>query len=136
MFYTSYFGNINRIKSIYPDMTFISIAGYAPKSYTGYQYKQLAPKYIWWKEWHDKFQDNLESEESKKFYTDKYYETVLSKLDVIDVVKHFLEFKTICLLCYELPYKFCHRHIVADWLHKNGYFIEEFSIGRSFIQMF
>lgn len=31
----------------------------------------------------------------------------------------------IALLCYEKPDDFCHRHLVADWLRKNGYECEE-----------
>lgn len=108
-------------------MVFISIAGYAPKEYNGLQYKNLAPKYLWWKEWHDKFHNDLNSYESKAFYKDKYYKTVLDKLDVIDVMKHFMEFEHSCMLCYEKPPDFCHRHIVAEWLTKNGFFIEEFT---------
>jgi uncharacterized protein (DUF488 family) len=33
-----------------------------------------------------------------------------------------------CLLCYEKPGDFCHRHIVAEWLHNNlGVHVEEFN---------
>ena len=31
------------------------------------------------------------------------------------------------LVCYEKPSDFCHRHLVADWLNKNGYDCEELS---------
>ena len=34
----------------------------------------------------------------------------------------------IALLCYEKPDDFCHRHLVADWLNKNGYKCEEYVI--------
>ena len=31
----------------------------------------------------------------------------------------------IALICYEKPTDFCHRHLVADWLNKNGIECEE-----------
>ena len=39
-----------------------------------HQCKKLAPKYTWWKEWHD-------GELSNEQYTEKYYETVLNQLE-------------------------------------------------------
>lgn len=26
----------------------------------------------------------------------------------------------VCLLCYETPEKFCHRHLVCNWLNDHG----------------
>lgn len=34
--------------------------------------------------------------------------------------------KKICLICFEKPTDFCHRHLVADWLTKNGFQCEEY----------
>lgn len=34
--------------------------------------------------------------------------------------------KDICLICYEKPNDFCHRHLVADWFRENGYEAVEF----------
>lgn len=34
--------------------------------------------------------------------------------------------KEICLICYEKPSDFCHRHLVADWLNKNGVKCKEY----------
>ena len=31
----------------------------------------------------------------------------------------------VVLLCYEKRGDFCHRHLVADWLNKNGFNCEE-----------
>ena len=33
--------------------------------------------------------------------------------------------KDIALICYEKPSDFCHRHLVAEWLNKNGFKCEE-----------
>lgn len=31
----------------------------------------------------------------------------------------------IALICYEKPSDFCHRHLVADWLNRNGFECKE-----------
>ena len=35
--------------------------------------------------------------------------------------------KDICLMCYEKPSDFCHRHLVANWLNENGIECKEWS---------
>ena len=97
---TSYFAN-------YKGENGVSIAGKCPDWYKGRQYKKLAPKYDWWKKWHD---ENL----SEEWYTQKYYETVLSKLDAKEVYEELGS--DVVLLCWERSEKFCHRHLIAEWL--------------------
>lgn len=114
---TSYFSNMNNVME--QNTWFVSIAGKSPNfyselanTYAEYKiYKPLAPKYEWWKEWHD---GNLTDEQ----YVEKYKETVLSKLDAQKVFNDLTNDnrKDIVLLCWEGRGKFCHRHIVADWL--------------------
>ena len=118
-FYTSYFGNIKKILKACPDAGLVSIAGKTPDWFKGQKFKKLAPHYDWWKEWHDMFASNLDSHESRSWYTEKYIKTVLQHLDARNVATKLKEctgFKTVFLLCYETPDKFCHRHIVAEWL--------------------
>lgn len=111
--YTSYFGNINNIpKGIIP----IAICGKSPNGWTGFEYKRLAPKWSFfkvWKETHD-----------NQYYIDNFYALVLNKLNQDSVMRE-LEMisggQDICLLCYETPDKFCHRHLVAGWLSSAGY---------------
>lgn len=122
MIYTSYFGNIRKIKAAFPDAALISIAGKSPDWYNGLKYEYLAPKYSWWKEWHDKFKDDYDSTESMMFYSMRYAQTVLSGLDPHEVkcdLYNMANAKTVFLLCYETPEKFCHRKLVADWLTSN-----------------
>ena len=126
MIYTSYFENIYRIRDQVPDMTFVSIAGYSPQYFKGLHWKHFAPKKEWWNEWHNKFHFNLESPESKAFYKEKYQKTVLDNLDIDLISSDLSKYKEICMMCYELPFQFCHRHIVADWLRKFNFFVEEF----------
>lgn len=122
MIYTSYFGNLSKIPEyIIP----ISICGKAPDWYKGLQYKKLAPKYDFfmkWKETHD-----------NDYYIKNFKEKVLDKLNTANVVIDLYELagidgtegKEICLICYEKPEDFCHRHLVADWLSKDGFECEE-----------
>ena len=126
MIYTTYFGKCAALKKIRPNAALVSIAGWTPDWFTksgGLQYKKLAPKYTWWKEWHDTFEHDLESEESKTWYTEKYNSTVLSALDP-HLVKcdlyNLANKRDVFILCYETPEKFCHRHLVADWLKSAG----------------
>lgn len=121
MIYTSYFAKLKSLpKNVHP----ISICGKAPDWYKGKQYKKLAPKYDFfmkWKETHD-----------NDYYIKCYKEQVLDKLNVEDVIYDLVgildvnEDIDIVLLCYEKPTDFCHRHLVADWLNKNGIPCEEY----------
>ena len=131
MIYTSYFGNIKKIAAAYPNAVLVSIAGKCPDWYVGLQYKVLAPKYDWWKEWHDKFKDDPDSADSQLFYSMKYAETVLNKLDPHEVKCKLYEMansRMLFLLCYETPEKFCHRQLVREWLNSNGIQCKEWSI--------
>ena len=120
MIYTSYFGNIKKVKADIPDAAFISIAGRTPDWFIGVKFPRLMPKYVWWKEWHDTFWADLNSQESRDWYIKKYRETVLASLDILQTardIKDAVGWHIPVLLCYETPEKFCHRHIVADWLN-------------------
>ena len=118
--YTSYFAKTKQLKEMGYD-NLVCVAGYAPKFYFDTDkarfYPDLAPHKEWWREWHDKFKDNAESEESQLWYVQRYYDTVLSKLDPQAVLKELGD--NAVMLCYETPDKFCHRHIIARWLSKN-----------------
>lgn len=126
MIYTSYFARLNDLPS---NVVPISICGKAPDWYTGLQYKKLAPKrdfFIKWKENHD-----------NDYYVKCFNEQVLNKTDILTVIKDLVDLlhstgnlineKTICLVCYEKPSDFCHRHLVADWLNENGFECKEYN---------
>lgn len=125
MIYTSYFAKLN---SLPDDIIPISICGKVPDWYVGLQYKKLAPKYdffIKWKKDHD-------NESYIKYYIKCFNEQVLDKLNAAEVLLDLSSImldlgKTdVCLVCYERPEDFCHRHLVADWLNKNGIQCEEY----------
>jgi hypothetical protein len=60
-------------------------------------------------------------EDAEDMYTNNFLK-LLSKLDPSKVYND-LDGKV--LLCYERPFEFCHRHLVAEWLIKNGYSVME-----------
>ena len=137
MIYTTYFGKTAALKKLHPNAMLVSIAGGIPDWFMktgGLQYKKLAPKRYWWKEWHSKFTECLDSEESKKWYIEKYNDTILSKLNPHEVKSDLYNLankRDVFILCYETPEKFCHRHIVADWLNENGIHCEEWKDRKS-----
>lgn len=118
MIYTSYFDNIGNI----PDgIVPISICGRAPEYWDGLQYKKLAPKWSFFSKW-------LENRDND-YYIKCFKELVLDKLnpgDVVSALYTLANSTNICLICYETPEKFCHRHLVADWLNAAGYNVEEY----------
>ena len=69
--------------------------------------------------------DILKNTRSKEEYEKRYREEVLEKLKPEFV--HWIH-KGKMFLCYEAPGKFCHRHILADWLREAGYTVEEFPV--------
>ena len=127
MFYTSYFGKrVKYRENVLP----VAICAKPPKGWTGACYKKLAPPYELLMEWkNDPRNDDYFGVKRKQ-----YYDAVLSKLDVQEVVKDLQRKYPGCvepiwesdkyhivLLCYEKPSDFCHRHFVAQWLSENGY---------------
>ena len=116
--YTSYYANVKRLpREVVP----ISIAGKAPDGWKGLEYKKLAPKWWFFKEW-KKNHDN-------DYYIRNFKKEVLDKLDPNAIWKELRKLSngsSFALICYEKPGDFCHRHLVADWFKKNGYKIEEF----------
>lgn len=132
MIYTSYFA---KLKSLPENIVPVSICGKAPDWYTGAEYKKLAPKYGFFMEWKRTGDNN--------YYIKCFKEQVLNKLSYISVVNHLqlmlpydmrvdmdsdVAINTkyhVALICYEKPTAFCHRHLVAGWLNRNGVRCEE-----------
>ena len=119
MYYTSYFANI---KNLPKDVVPIAICGKAPAGYLGLQYKKLAPTWQIFSDWKYKHHDN-------NIYTSQFKQQVLNRLDPLLVEDELLAItngRTFCLVCYEKPSDFCHRHLVAEWLKKAGIDIQEY----------
>ena len=111
--YTSYFA---KLRSLPENIIPISICGKAPEWYTGLQYKKLAPKYGFFMEWKKNHDNN--------YYIEHFDSEVLNLLDAKTIYEELSKMsgeKDVVLICYEKPSDFCHRHLVAEWLRKNGY---------------
>jgi hypothetical protein len=124
MVYTSYFDKVPILKLCNPNLVFVSIAGKTPDNLDNiHKFTELAPQRGWWDLWHKLFIKDLNSDESRYWYKDKYYITILKKLDPKDIYDKLMKLSNgndVVLLCYEEPDKFCHRHLVSEWLNKNN----------------
>lgn len=119
MIYTSYFANIKNLpENVIP----ISIARHTPDWYKGLHYPTLAPSFellCMWKA----------NECNRDYYIKRFYDETLNRLNAYSVVmhlKHLCEVSLwgnvdICLVCYEKPENFCHRHLVRAWLNAGGF---------------
>lgn len=102
MIYTSYFAKNGK----HPNA--VAISAKVPDFYTGKRCIKLAPSWSIFNEW--KILGNEET------YTNRF---VLEVLDKLDPQRILLEIgNDAVLLCYEASGKFCHRHIVAEWLQE------------------
>jgi hypothetical protein len=113
--YTSYFGNIRKIKNP------VSIAISSPRWYTGPCYIKLAPSWGLVKGFKLKRVEDMDVAIS--LYRQEYTAKTLDKLDqniVFDELSQIYSGDDVVLLCYETPGKFCHRHLVAEWFLKAG----------------
>ena len=122
MIYTSYFAQLRNLpKDIIP----ISICAKAPSWYNGYEYKRISPSYNVLM----KYKQDYDEED----YIKNFNKQILSNITINEFVNDLIELLeirkgqkvNICLLCYEKPYDFCHRHLVAKWLNENGLKCEE-----------
>lgn len=120
MIYTSYFG---QIKNMPDNFEPICIARWKPKWYTGKALLMLAPSdrlLRWWRA-----SDKNEASEAR--YARWYTNEVLRAYEaaaIVRIIHYIAEGKTPVLVCFEKD-GFCHRHLVADWLNKNGFKCEE-----------
>lgn len=87
----------------------VSIALKTPEGFKGRLYKALAPPYWLLKK--------VKADGDTEYYTEQYYKEVLNKLDPRQVYEDLGA--DAVLLCWEGSEKFCHRHIIAEWLEKS-----------------
>ena len=139
MIYTSYFAKLKQIEEL--NIIPVSICGRCPDWYKGNQYKKLAPNYKFFMEWKQN-QDN-------DFYVEHFQKEILDNRNINIVLQDLFNFFStdqqefiknsytpywmnnnfnIALICYEKPSDFCHRHLVADWMTKNGIPVKELII--------
>ena len=121
--YTGYFAKLKKYQEA--GLVPVSIALKTPDWYHGLEYKKLAPNWDILSAW-----KSGEHKGDIDYYT-KHFEEVLDTLrpeGVIIELKQFGLLQDIILLCYEKPESFCHRHIVANWLNKNGLYVTEYKV--------
>ncbi|MBQ6983012.1 MAG: hypothetical protein IJQ15_11365 [Synergistaceae bacterium] len=100
MIYTSYYANRNLYNAPI-GLRLIGISLKIPVWFKGGVFRHLAPT------------SEILNIKDKMIYTRRYREVVLSRLDPVRV---YNVLDNSVLLCWESPEKFCHRHIVAQWL--------------------
>jgi hypothetical protein len=118
---TSYFSNIEKIDNP------LSISGKAPDWYVGPQFKVLAPKYEFFKEYKN-------GRIGKDKYKSEFYRLVLDPLDPEVIYTRLIDQygDTVTLCCYEKPGDFCHRRIVAEWFEQTlGILVPEMPLHKS-----
>ncbi|MBQ9253262.1 MAG: DUF488 family protein [Bacteroidales bacterium] len=118
--YTSYFGNVKKLRTA--GLVTIGIARWKPRFYEGLCMFSVAPTpYM--------LSDNCEHEEYIALYND-----ILQKRGAKSIVEEIEKLsygKDVALLCYESPEKFCHRHLLADFLNKElNLGVEEFGLSE------
>lgn len=119
--FTGYFAKLKTYEQ--NDLIPVAICGKVPSWYKGLWYKKLAPKWTFFNEWkngteHKGDNDYYIQHFNDEVLKDKTCRQVLADLQKLTGVKN--DFTRIILLCYEKPRDFCHRHLVANWLIKNG----------------
>ncbi|TFH08233.1 MAG: hypothetical protein E4H14_06820 [Candidatus Thorarchaeota archaeon] len=110
--YTSYYARSGN----HPDA--IAISAKAPQFYRGKFYSPLAPTW-------DLLRAYKSGEIDERGYTEWYLRLLIKdrKLTPEKVVDDLKDGSI--MLCYEGPGKFCHRHIVAEWLETAGVTVTE-----------
>ena len=93
----------------------ISISGDRGRKaeFIGKAIPQLAPKREFWEIWHNNI-GKISEEENTRYYINEYYNQVLSKVNIEELLKNE---KDPILLCYEEAGEFCHRHILAEYIN-------------------
>ena len=119
MIYTGYYSKIKEY--VDSGLTLLSISRTKPEfAKSCIDIPQLFPsdKILW---------DYKKGKIDEMKYTSKYLDQ-LNELGVDRIIKMIQIFgDNVVLLCWESPEKFCHRHILADYINKNSNInVEEF----------
>lgn len=115
MIYTSYYANL---KNLPANMTPISISLLIPKDINIVQLSNLAPS----KEILNKYKNSKQTNLDRDVYIKEFKEQ-LKNIDFTTIFSN----QDVALLCYEHPYDFCHRQIVADLIEQQtGQKVQEY----------
>ena len=104
--YTGYYGKrleYNAIK--------VAVSRTLPIGWMNLVYQSLSPS----NKLLNQYRENLiNRDEFKELYLKEINR--LDKKEVYEYFNELLKYDNVVLLCYEKPYQFCHRHILAEWL--------------------
>ena len=119
MIYTGYYSKIKEY--VDSGLTLLSISRTKPefaKSCIDIPQLSQSNKILW---------DHKKGKIDDMEYTSKYLDQ-LNELGIDRIIKMIQIFgDNVVLLCWESPEKFCHRHILADYINKNSdVVVEEF----------
>ena len=127
--FTGYFAKLKKYQEA--GLVPVSIALKTPDWYNGLEYKKLAPTWDILSAWKSGEHKGDIDYYTKHFEDDVldgiYFQKALNELEELTKVKQ----DKIILLCYEKPSDFCHRHIVAEWLGKDGISCTEYKVIKS-----
>ena len=115
MYYFSYFGNVDKIRSEKEDMVFVSVSLWC-KNWNGKRIKELAPSESILCEY--KYNGG-----NWKRYEERYNSEILggrSAIKLDKLIKERWGDKDFCFLCYEKSNVFCHRRLIMEWMKKDG----------------
>lgn len=112
MIYTSYWGNLKKLTEIFGKENIISVSRWC-RFWNGKRCSKLFPSV------------ELLKGFKKGEITEKEYTTIFNEyLETLNVDNCYKVLNGCVLVCYEKE-GFCHRHLIREWLNRNGYECEE-----------
>lgn len=125
MIYTGYFHLAQNYKYQAAGLTPVSIARGTPSWFKGARLTELAPNPTLLHRYKQKL---ITEEQYKKEYL---YQLDSLRWGNILKVLHEYNCEDTILLCYEPPSKFCHRHILAEYLTENtDFYVSEYLFNK------
>lgn len=89
----------------------VAISRTLPIGWMSLVYQSFAPSYKLLTSYRE---HRINKEDFENLYLNEINK--LNKKEVYEYFNELLQYDNIVLLCYERPYQFCHRHILAKWL--------------------
>ncbi len=110
MIYTS---NYDTVKGL--DANLVSISGNKgiDANFEGKYAASFAPKYLFWRVWHDN-KGAVDDKINMDYYINQYYYQVLKRMNLEYELNKLGE--NPILLCYESSNEFCHRFLLASYI--------------------
>lgn len=109
--FTSYFENIENIPG---EIKLFSIARFSPRTFHGESFSELAPSKELLRQYKLDLIDKSDYIKVYRNYLDRNKERLLNQITLK------IGDNQSCFLCYELPYKFCHRQLLSEWINMNS----------------